>query len=143
MSFLSHIFFQSSSVLPYSSAGGRPVSARIFRPFAKLSGRTSQIAFISTPSIKHSLRSDEGPLFPNPIKPIRTVSKGGAAYPHMLKCCFLDFRTSFKVLRNFTSSFFDLLHEIMLGLITTPAVRVPADFKKVLLLVFIVVNNQD
>jgi len=61
----------------------------------------------------------------------------------MLKCCFLDFRTSFKVLRNFTSSFFDLLHEIMLGLITTPAVRVPADFKKVLLLVFIVVNNQD
>jgi hypothetical protein len=31
----------------------------------------------------------------------------------------------------------------MLGLITTPAVRVPADFKKVLLLVFIVVNNQD
>ena len=32
---------------------------------------------------------------------------------------------------------------MMLGLITTPAVRVPADFKKVLLLVFIVVNNQD
>lgn len=32
---------------------------------------------------------------------------------------------------------------MMLGLITAPAVRVPADFKKVLLLVFIVVNNQN